>query len=95
MKIAVSDKSLQAKTLEFDKWIGGNPDKDFDDKVAYIQTGEYSRQREFYHSKHGESPPPWFWAVRNVFADRNLMNIVREQQDTPEFKHYEHNMAKR
>ena len=95
MKIAVSDKSLKAKILEFDKWIEGNPDKDFDDKVANIQTGEYSRHKEFYYSKDGESPPPSFWALRNVFADRNLMNIVREQQDTPELKHYEHNMAKR
>jgi hypothetical protein len=51
MKIAISDKSLQAKILEFDKWIEGNPDKDFDDKVANIQTGEYSRHKEFYHSK--------------------------------------------
>jgi len=62
--------------------------------VAYIQTGEYFKHRDFYHSKDGESQPPWFWAVRNVFADRNLMNIVREQQDTPELKHYEHNMAR-
>jgi len=72
------------------KWIEGNPDQDFDQKVANIQTGEYSRHKEFYYSKDGKPPPPSFWALRNIFADRHLMNIVREQQDTPEYKRYEH-----
>ena len=90
MKIAISDKTREDHQLELNKWIEGNPDEDFDQKVANIQTGEYSRHKEFYYSKDGEPPPPSFWALRNVFADRHLMNIVREQQDTPEYKRYEH-----